>query len=211
MSPLKRDLKGLDNMRKPIITTLMMMPFLILGGCATKANNDINQYETLLNQSFDEFDFHSEFYVFPSKINTENAIAFSYKSREDLFTGSYLLYLVMKYDQNEFNTELERLDAVKADFEIKPGVFKTKSIIKDVNTSQYVTICKDSRYEYVKYNSETLEIAYVSNQLFSWKETGIKADYLYKDIKVPTELDDGGNSYNMYYYYEADIGYYVKD
>ena len=211
MRPLKRDLKDSDNMKKPIIATLMMMPFLTLSGCAIKANNDINQYETLLKQSIDEFDFHSEFYVFPSKINTENASAFSYKSREDLFTGSYLLYLVMKYDQNQFDAELSRLDTIKADFEIKPGVFKTKPIIKDTNTSQYVTICKDSRYEYVKYNSETLEIAYVSNQLFSWKETGIKADYLYKDIKVPAELDDGGNSYNMYYYYEGDIGYYVKD
>ena len=198
-------------MKKPIIVLLMMIPFLTLGGCATKANNNVNQYETFLKQSIDNSDFHSELYVFPSEINTENAVAFSYKTREDLFTGSYLLYLVIKYDQNQFNAELERLDTIKADFEIKPGVFKTKTIIKDTNTSQYIAICKDSRYEYVKYNSETLEIVYVSNQLFTWRETGIKNEYLYKDIKVPAELDDDGNSYNMYYYYEADIGYYVKD
>lgn len=197
-------------MKKPIIATLMMIPFLTLSGCATKANNDISQYETLLKQSIDNSDFHSELYVFPSEINTENAIAFSYKTREDLFTGSYLLYLVMKYDQNQFSAELERLDAIKADIEIPNNVFKTKNIIKDTNTSQYLTITQNSRYEYVKYNSETLEIAYVSNQLFTWKETGIKNEYLYKDIKVPTELDDGDNSYNMYYYRVDDIGYYVK-
>lgn len=206
----KKDLKDLDNMKKPIIATLMMIPFLTLGGCATKANNDICQYETLLKQSIDNSDFHSELYVFPSEINTENAVAFSYKTREDLFTGSYLLYLVMKYDQNQFNAELERLDAIKADIEIPNNVFKTKNIIKDINTSQYVTITQNSRYEYVKYNSETLEIAYVSNQLFTWKETGIKNEYLYKDIKIPIELDDGDNSYNMYYYRVDDIGYYVK-
>ena len=210
MRPLKRDLKDLDNMKKPIITTLMMIPFLALEGCATKANNNVNQYETLLKQSINNSDFHSELYVFPSEINTENAIAFSYKTREDLFTGSYLLYLVMKYDQNQFSAELERLDAIKADIEIPNNVFKTKSIIKDTDTSQYVTITQNSRYEYVKYNSETLEIAYVSNQLFAWKETGIKNEYLYKDIKIPTELDDGDNSYNMYYYRVDDIGYYVK-
>jgi len=210
MRPLKRDLKDLDNMKKSITTTLMMIPFLTLGGCATKANNNVNQYEDLLKQSINNSDFHSELYVFPSKINTENAIAFSYKTREDLFTGSYLLYLVMKYDQNQFNAELERLDTIKVDIEIPNNVFKTKNIIKDTDTSQYVTITHNSRYEYVKYNSETLEIAYVSNQLFTWGETGIKNEYLYKDIKVPAELDDGGNSYNMYYYYEADIGYYVK-
>lgn len=210
MRPLKRVLKDLDNMKKPIIATLMMIPFLALEGCATKANNNVNQYETLLKQSIDNSDFHSELYVFPSEINTENAIAFSYKTREDLFTGSYLLYLVMKYDQNQFNAELERLDTIKADIEIPNNVFKTKNIIKDTDTSQYVTITQNSRYEYVKYNSETLEIAYVSNQLFTWRETGIKNEYLYKDIKIPTELDDGDNSYNMYYYRVDDIGYYVK-
>ena len=197
-------------MKKPIIATLMMIPFLTLGGCATKANNDVSQYDTLLKQSIDNSDFHSELYIFPSKINTENAVAFSYKTREDLFTGSYLLYLVMKYDQNQFNAELERLDTIKADIEIPNNVVKTKNIIKDTNTSQYIAITKNARYEYAKYNTETLEIAYVSNHLFTWKETGIKNEYSYKDIKVPTELDDGGNSYNMYYYYEADIGYYVK-
>ena len=197
-------------MKKPIIATLMMIPFLTLGGCATKANNNVNQYETLLKQSINNSDFHSELYVFPSEINTENAVAFSYKTREDLFTGSYLLYLVMKYDQNQFNAELERLDAIKADIEIPNNVFKTKNIIKDTDTSQYVAITQNSRYEYVKYNSETLEIAYVSNQLFTWRETGIKNEYLYKDIKIPTELDDGDNSYNMYYYRVDDIGYYVK-
>ena len=197
-------------MKKPIIATLMMIPFLTLGGCATKANNNVNQYETLLKQSINNSDFHSELYVFPSEINTENAVAFSYKTREDLFTGSYLLYLVMKYDQNQFNAELERLNAIKVDIEIPNNVFKTKNIIKDTDTSQYVAITQNSRYEYVKYNSETLEIAYVSNQLFTWKETGIKNEYLYKDIKIPTELDDGDNSYNMYYYRVDDIGYYVK-
>ena len=197
-------------MKKPIIATLMMIPFLTLGGCATKANNNVNQYETLLKQSINNSDFHSELYIFPNKINTENAIAFSYKTREDLFTGSYLLYLVMKYDQNQFNAELERLDTIKADIEIPNNVFKTKNIIKDTDASQYVAITQNSRYEYVKYNSETLEIAYVSNQLFTWKETGIKNEYLYKDIKIPTELDDGDNSYNMYYYRVDDIGYYVK-
>lgn len=210
MRPLKRNLKDLDNLKKPIIATLMMIPFLTLSGCATKTNNDVNQYETLLKQSIDNSDFHSELYVFPSEINTENAIAFSYKTREDLFTGSYLLYLVMKYDQNQFNAELERLDAIKADIEIPNNVFKTKNIIKDADTLQYVTITQNSRYEYVKYNSDTLEIAYVSNQLFTWRETGIKKEYLYKDINVPSELDEGGNSYNMYYYRVDDIGYYVK-
>ena len=116
----------------------------------------------------------------------------------------------MKYEESQFNAELERLDAVKAEIEIPNNVFKTKNIIKDTQTSQYVTISKNSRYEYAKYNAETYEIAYVSNQLFSWVESGVKEEHKFKAITIPNEIADGENAYNMYYYYEADIGYYVK-
>ena len=198
-------------MKKLIIVPLMMIPFLALGGCAIKYDNKVENYEILYKEMLNNQDFHTELYLFPRFIDTNCAVRFCSRSREDLFTGSYLFYLVMKYNEYEFNSELARLDTIKADFEIKEGVVKTKSIIKDAETSQYVTICKDSRYEYAKYNNETLEIAYVSNQLFSWKEAEIREEHLFKTIAVPKELDDGHNTYNMYYYYEGDIGYYVKD
>lgn len=198
-------------MKKPIIVSLMLIPLVALSGCATKTNEDVNQYKILRNEAIENFDFHSELYVFPTEVNVANVVTFSYKTREDLFNGSYLFYLVMKYNQSQFDAELKRLDAVQADYEIREGVFRTKPIIKDDKNSQYVTISKDARYEYVKYNQESLEIAYVSNQLFSWRETGIKEEYIFDGITVPIELDDGGNSYNMYYYYEGDIGYYVAD
>ena len=98
MRSRKKDLKDLDNMKKPILMTFIMVPFLTLGGCTTKANNNPEQYESLLKQVIDNSDFHSELYVFPTKINVSDVVAFSYKSREDLFTGSYLFYVVMKYD-----------------------------------------------------------------------------------------------------------------
>ena len=72
-----------------------------------------------------------------------------------------------------------------------------------------MTINKSGRYEYVKYNAETLEIAYVSNQLFAWEESGIKKDHKLEDITIPSEIADGNNEYNMYYYYQEDIGYYA--
>ena len=99
---------------------------------------------------------------------------------------------------------------MKAEIEIPKNIVKTKCIIKDTKTSQYLTINKNSRYEYAKYNAETYEIAYVSNQLFSWAESGISIEHKLEDIEIPSEIADGKNSYNMYYYYEADIGYYVK-
>ena len=210
MKPLKRDLKDLDSMKKLIIAPLMMISFLTIGGCAIKSDNNVEKYETLYNEMVSNQDFHTELYIFPKKIDTKQVVGFSSKSREDLFNGSYLFYLVMKYEESQFNAELERLDAVKAEIEIPKNIVKTKYIIKDTKTSQYVTINKNSRYEYAKYNAETYEIVYVSNQLFSWAESGIKEEHRFKDITIPNEIADGKNAYNMYYYYEADIGYYVK-
>ena len=196
-------------MKKLIIAPLMMIPFLALGGCAIRSDDNVEKYEELYNKMVSNQDFHTELYIFPRKIDTKQAVAFSTKSRDDLFNGSYLFYLVMKYEESQFNAELERLDAVKAEIEIPNNVVKTKKIIKDTKTSQYVTISKNSNYEYVKYNTETYEIVYVSNQLFSWTECGINIDHKYEDIEIPSEIADGKNEYNMYYYYEGDIGYYV--
>ena len=164
-----------------------MIPFLALGGCAIRTDNNVEKYEELYYEMIDNLDFHTELYIFPKKIDTKQAVAFSAKSRDDLFNGSYLFYLLMKYEESQFNAELERLDAVKAEIEIPNNVVKTKKIIKDTKTSQYVTISKNSNYEYVKYNAET-----------------------YENIEIPSEIADGKNEYNMYYYYEGDIGYYVK-
>ena len=209
MRPLKRGLKDLDNMKKPIIMTLMMIPLLTLSGCVIKTNNNFEKYEEIYNQMLENQDFHTELYIFPTKIDTKLVTGFSSKSRDDLFTGSYLFYLAMKYDQKQFDAELERLSTVKADIEIPNNIIKTKYIIHDAQTSQFVTINKGGRYEYAKYNTETFEIAYVSNQLFSWEESGIKKDHKLEDSTIPSEIADGNNEYNMYYYYQEDIGYYV--
>ena len=195
-------------MRKPIVATLMMIPFLALGGCASRTNDDVNKYEEVLAKAVQNSDFHSQLYVFPKKVDVNNVTNFRYMERDDLFNGSYLLYLSVKYNQTQFDAELERLDSVKAEFNSQKA---TKPLLKFVDKSEYVAINRNSRYEYVKYDSESLEIAYVSNQIYEWAETGVKKEHLFEEVTIPSELDDGGNSYNMYYYYEADIGYYVND
>lgn len=195
-------------MRKPIVATLMMIPFLTLGGCASRTNDDVNKYEEVLAKAVQNSDFHSQLYVFPKKVDVNSVTNFRYMERDDLFNGSYLLYLSVKYNQTQFDAELERLDSVKAEFNTQKA---TKPLLKFADKSEYVAINRNSYYEYVKYDSESLEIAYVSNQIYEWAETGVKKEHLFEEVTIPSELDDGGNSYNMYYYYEADIGYYVND
>ncbi len=186
----------------------MMIPFLTLGGCVSRTNDDVNKYEEVLTKAVQNSDFHTALYVFPKKVDVNSVTNFRYMERDDLFNGSYLLYLSVKYNQAQFDAELERLDSVKADFNAHNAA---KPLLKFADKAEYVAISRNSSYEYVKYDTESLEIAYVSNQIYEWIETGVKKEHLFEDITIPSELDDGGNSYNMYYYYEGDIGYYVND
>ena len=182
---------------------------LMLSGCLSKLvkHTDPKDYTSCLESAIKNADFHSELYIFPKNIKEESINNFSYQIRDGLFSGSYFFYLVVNYNQVDFEQELLRLDNIKATF--KKG--NEKSILKYQEYSLYLTINKDDRYEYVKYDAEKLEIAYVSNQLFTWDKIEISNDHLLDDVTIPTELDDGNNSYNMYYSYEGDVGWYVTD
>lgn len=188
---------------KRLLRLAAILPTLLMSGCDNHVDNRIESYSELLSKFKKESDFHSELYIFPEKIEKNRVIDFKTQYRESLFSGSYLFYLVYQYE-NDFDNEIERLSGIKASF--KNG--KTKSIIHYEEKSLFVTINKDSRYEFVKYNSSSKQIIYTSNQLYLWKELDIDS---LESTKVPKSIDDGENSYNMYYFYEGDIGYYVID
>ena len=181
----------------------LIISMVFLSGCTSEVDNRIERYSELLEKFKQESDFHSELYVFPEKIEKNKVLKFRTQHQEFPFTGSYLFFLVYQYEE-DFEKEIERLQGIKADF--KNG--KSKSILHFEKKSLFVTISKDNRYEFVKYNSSTKQIAYISNQLYVWSEIDI--DPL-ESIEIPKTKDDGENSYNMYYYYEGDIGYYVND
>jgi len=117
------------------------------------------------------------------------------------------MYLGLKWDEQGFNSELERLNNVKA-------VYKTgevKPVIKFEDKSLYLTISKDNRYEYAIYNRETYEIVYVSNQLYEWDETPVKPEHILPNVRIPEELDDESNTYKIYYLFDGDVGVEVVD
>ena len=193
---------------KNAIKLSLIIPTLLLTGClSSKTNNDPQNYSEYLKIAVGNSDFHSELYIFPQDITEEEIKTFAYQTMDVLFTGSYFFYVVAQYDQTIFEAEINRLDDIKATF--KNG--KVKSILKYEEQSLYLTLNKDNRYEYVKYSKDTFEIAYVSNQLYKWNEVDINDNHLLGEVVIPQELDDGNNSYNMYYSYEGDIGYYVND
>lgn len=194
---------------------LLLIPSLLCS-CGFNSNSNVRTYNDVLKDAKENPDFHTQLYVFPENTNIGTPTNFAYKSMADLMNGSYFFYLVMNYDEENFNNELTRLDSIKGHF---PNG-ETKSIIHYEDESIYLTINRDSRYEYVKYNKEKLEIAYVSNQLFSWVTARVEPKHSLPNISIPSELDDGDNSYNMYYFYSDEpdgmggtihIGMYVDD
>ena len=186
-----------------LLTTLP----LLLTSCLGKSDkyDNIEEYNKWLNEAVENSDFHSELYIFPTEIDKESAKSFLYRTKESLFNGSYFLYLVMEYDETAYNGEIERLSNVKATF----SNGEVKSVIHNEEKKVYLTIQQNNRHEYAYYDETKHLIAYVSNQLFDWGMTGIEKEYCIED--VPLEEKDLYDGYNMYYLYQGDVGYYVKE
>ena len=195
-------------MKKSPLIIFFSLP-LLLTSCLFDAQTCTNKkdYKKCVNEALNDGDFHTQLYILPNEITQDEIINFTYKARGGLFTGSYFFYLVAQYDEVKYTAEIARLDTVKAVFKDKGE----KPLLKYDDQSLYLAIDKDNRCEYVRYNRNKKQIAYVSNQLYEWDKVDISNDHLQGEVVIPQELDDGNNSYNMYYFYEGDVGYYVTD
>ena len=186
---------------------LPVFSVLLCCSCNTDKRTDYEAYKDILDECVADRDFHTQLYIFPQSIEGLEITNFYYSNTTDLFTGSWLMYLGIKWDQDGFNNELLRLNNVKA-------VYNTgleKLAIKYEDQHMFLTIKKDNRYEYALYNNDTFEIVYVSNQLYAWDKTPVKTEHILPDVTIPKELDDGGNTYNIYYRYEGEVGWEVID
>lgn len=165
-------------------------------------HTNIDEYNSNLTKLIESKDVRSGLKIFPSEINKDKVKEFKYYSADDLFVGSYLYYLVVDYDKDEFNTEVERIKSVNQPFrDIVKNIFFAKTGFK---YPAYITIWDgNGTYEYAIVDEENTKIAYVFNQLFDWKDTDVAEDYLPKDYSVPsTSKDTGKDGYSMYYVYD---------
>ena len=189
-----------------ILGILWVFP-MVLGSCKRDTRTNAEQYLDQIKECRENKDFHSQLYIFPESLNGE-IIKYFYMEESDLFTGSYFYYLALQYDEETFNNELTRLSQVKSDF---PKFNKVKPVIHFEEQSLYLTISRDNRYEYALYDKEKLEIAFISNQLFTWDQAKVLLEHTMPSVVIPKELDDGNNTYNMYYYYGGEVGWEVTD
>ena len=198
-------------MKHKFFQLFALIPALFSISCQRDTRTNAEQYLDDLKEAREENDFHSELYILPETIENREINFYHFVRQTDLFTGSYLFYIGLTFQEEDFNNELQRISNIKAEYE--QGTIKPIIHYEDKNL--FVTINKDNRYEYVLYNKDTKEIVYISNQLFLWKDIPVKEEHQLPDITIPKELDDGNNSYNMYYRYEFDgvsnVGWYITD
>ena len=190
-----------------ILGISLVFPAILCSSCNTTKKTDWESYAEILQECISDRDFHSQLYIFPESIEGKEITKFVFSNTTDLFNGSWLMYLGLKLDQEGFNDEISRLESIKAVYDT--GL--EKPIIKFEEQKLFLTIMKDNRYEYALYNSDTCEIIYVSNQLYEWKDIPVEKEHILPDVSIPQELDDGNNTYNMYYRYEEDVGWEVVD
>ncbi len=165
-------------------------------------HTNIEEYSSNLTKLIESQDVRSGLKIFPTEVNKDKVKEFKYYSEDDLFVGSYLYYLVVDYDKDEFNAEVERIKSVNQPFrDIVKNIFFAKTGFK---YPAYITIWDgNGTYEYALVDEENTKIAYVLNQLFDWKDTDIAEEYLPKDYSVPsTSKDTGKDGYSMYYVYD---------
>lgn len=190
-----------------LFRAVAVLPFILCAGCTKSTKTNAEEYLEILQEAKGESDFHTELYIFPESIEGLEIKVFYYAHMTDLFTGSFLMYIVLGYEEEGFNKELERISSVEAVF----SEDKIKKPIHYPDERMYLIVKQNARFEYAMYNETTFEIAYISNQIFEWKDTPVETQYVIPEVTIPDELDDGKNMYNMYYWYDGDVGIYVND
>lgn len=162
-----------------IMLVMIILPFYLKDKIG---EYDISNYNVLLDKLKNKSDVHSKLLIFPT-IN-DNITDFKYEEQDGLFDGSYYLYIVATYNIEGYNKEIDRISNIS---------FNDRKIIK--NNNMYVSIYdRMGTYEYVILDENNNKIIYIFNQLFDFKETDIKEEYILNYIKGNLKY-----GYNMYY------------
>ena len=90
-----------------------------------------------------------------------------------------------------------------------PGVEKTSSIhrcISVITKDKIIKIKKPYREIIPILEIETLSDCSIKNLLYLWDDVLLLPEHALPSVVIPKEYDDGNNSYNIYYFYDGDVG-----
>lgn len=186
------------------ILAAILLAYIIIkvAGSTLKVHTDKENYFLYLNELQKKDDVHSGLFIFPNNINQNDIVDFKYFFQDGIFDGSYLFYVVVKYDKYSLNNEEDRLRNIKVNFE------KTEKKIlyeeNDFDYPAYVSISDGfSTFEYALIDKKNNQIIYIFDQLFFFDELGINDEYSPNGYIVSIDKRDYKSlGYNMYYLYD---------
>lgn len=178
--------------------SLLIMTFAYIFVGDIKTYEDESNYEVYLSDLIQNNDVHSLLYIFPSTLKNGQVTEFKYMEQDGLFDGSYYYYLVMNYDEDNYDKEYKRI----SNLELNYGSTK-KTPIKDyIKYDTFITIYNNyNTYEYALFDKENNRIIYIFNQLFNWNEIGLENKYTLTEYNIDIK-DTKQLGYNMYYLYD---------
>ena len=184
------------------LVIIISLIFIIKEIEKVERHNDVNKYNEYLNGLIYSDDVHSNLSIFPKNINIEDVESFEYLTSGGLFDGSYLFYIIINYNGEEYLKEVNRIKNIKATFDNN-----YKYILEeDLKYKTYITICDgNGSYEYAMLDNN--KIVYVFRQIFYY-DNNLDSKYVL-DYIVPNKLRDiSTDGYNMYYLYNKyGVGY----
>ena len=185
-----------------IIVVLVLLVGLLIFLISRKkviVKDDIEKYNKYLEELQFDTNVHSKLYIFPEKVNKDNVEGFEYLKVNSLLSGSYMFYIVIKYDEKEYLEEETRIKGLNRIF--REGI-KYPIYVEDFKYPLYVTISDGyDTYEYVLLDKDNNKIIYVFKQSFFYKNN-LNKDYIVEYSVPKNKRDNKKIGYNMYYYYD---------
>lgn len=172
-----------------ILAIVVAFLWLVATGGFPKITKDINKYG-----EFKGFSGYSSLLIFPEK-EIENTSEYYYYFRDTMFDPTCQIYLKCQFFENEFQQEIERLNAIK----VVSSRGEEQPLLENKDDFNYYALVAsngfESCYEYALVDAENLEIIYVFLQGIPEEKIVFDAKYVPMNYNIALSMDE---TYNMY-------------
>ena len=160
-------------------------------------------------------EMNSDFLLFPDDLSKSVDDEFAYSAKTGLFDTDGYFILKVKYDEADYNDEVDRLAGTYNDVTIGDGTTYTQYVYYDDTTYNYPSYIAmdgyDDAYEYALLDEENNTIIYVSLSYPEYQNLLKYKDYLKKDKKAYHIDGSSLEEFSIYSHYDPAIDGWVSN
>jgi len=189
-----------------ILITANFMKVIVGDSYTTRSIGEYGNYSGHIEM--EQEGFFSLLEIFPNELPPSATVKdYYYFCNNGLIDNSYQLYLLCSYDQEDFESEKERLESIELTF--RDEVHMPTITDTGFQHRAVVTVFNDQdSFEYALIDEETETIAYVFAQSMGIQESVVPAQYRPQGFKPPENALTEWGSYNIYNF-KINYGAYV--